>query len=328
MCANMTIEPALTETAQVTYRFIEAPWLGEYAADAGTDFRIDPPWEMWLFPGTTEKSVCAFVHADQTPERDERFIVWLSDPTGVVLENNRAWITILNNDLPIVSVDDVTVSESGNTAEFTVRLHEPGIEPASIRYTTEPMISVDAPASPGEDYTATSGTLEIPAGTTTATISVPIIGDAVDEPHETFRLVLSNPELLAMGDSVAIGTITDDDDGWTIDDPSVWEDAGSIEFTVARDHTSANAVTVAYTISSAGSAAGGTSCADDGVDYLTPPGSVTLQPSDTTATVTVTLCDDDETEGRETLILELEGVTGRDLIGIATIVDDDGGAIN
>ena len=161
--------------------------------------------------------------------------------------------------------------------------------------------------------------MTIPAGTTSATISVPIIHDTDDEADETFALVLLNPVNLDFRDGVAIGTIVDDDPGWVIDDRSVREDAGSMVFTVISDHPSTSTVTVAYTVTGA-SAVGGNSCVA-GVDYITPSGSVTLLPAVTEATISVTVCEDDVAEGSETLFIELTGVPGRKLIGVGTIVD-------
>ena len=48
-------------------------------------------------------------------------------------------------------------------------------------------------ASAGSDYTATSGTLTIPAGSTSGMIQVPIVGDTAVEADESFFLNLSSP---------------------------------------------------------------------------------------------------------------------------------------
>ena len=45
----------------------------------------------------------------------------------------------------------------------------------------------------GQDYTAKTGTVTIPAGATSATFSVPIMGDTVVEQDETFFVNLSDP---------------------------------------------------------------------------------------------------------------------------------------
>ena len=61
------------------------------------------------------------------------------------------------------------------------------------------------------DYATTSGTLSFPIGTTTRTITVPVVGDLLDEANETFLVRLSNPAGALIGDGQATGTIADDD---------------------------------------------------------------------------------------------------------------------
>ena len=312
---------------------VEMPSLGDRAARGarsgevreGADFFAWVGDRFTLPAGYTESWFHVWLHSDDNiPEQDERFLVVLHDPVNAVLGNNQAQGTILNNDLPIVSVANASVSEGGGSMEFTLTLHAPGVGNGSVDYTTvATALEGKEAAIPAEDYTATSGKLDIAAGVVTATITVPILDDDHDEAEEAFQLVLSNPSLLELDDATAVGIIVDDDPGWTITNASVFENAGPMNFTVERDHTSTAAVTLSYQLANAGSALGGTDCADDGVDFLTPSGSVTLQPADTTATISITLCDDTDTEGRETLVVELIGVPGRKLTGIGTIISDD-----
>ena len=77
--------------------------------------------------------------------------------------------------------------------------------------------------------------LNIPAGDTTATITVPIRSDSQDEYDEAFVLWLHDPELLSLHNTHAIATILDDDPGWWIGDVSGGETGGVVEFTVVRD---------------------------------------------------------------------------------------------
>jgi hypothetical protein len=73
--------------------------------------------------------------------------------------------------------------------------------------------TVDGTALAGSDYQATNGTLTFAPGQATATITVPIIGDTVQEGAETFRVVLSNPVRAAIAGDTATGTIAASDDG-------------------------------------------------------------------------------------------------------------------
>ena len=312
-------------TTPVTFsvNLIEVPSLGELAASR-SEFAIGGGiTNLSIMDGDTEAWVSVHITKDNIPELDERFLMVLNDPVDARLEIGHVWVEIIDDDVPIVTVADVVADESAGNVVFNVQLHAAAVHPASLRYTTRAIRTAgDGAASPGEDYSTASGTLNIPAGATSATISVPIIGDSVDEPAETFLLVLSDPELLAMGDSVAVGTITDDDPGFWVDDRSVWEDAGSMDFTVRRDHTSASAVTVNYRIGSGGSAVGGTACTD-GVDFVTPSGTVTMPAADTQVEISIAVCNDGDAEGRENLLVELTNVTGRKTTGVGTIVDDD-----
>ena len=322
-----------TRHAYVDWAVVEVPSLGDEAATIGSDFfpttvsnTLTSPTSgvLRFYQGSDFANITFEIVADVIPERDERFQIILSNPRGALLEDSVVWGTIENDDLPIVTVADAQASEADDAVVFNLQLHAPGLDPASLGYTTVVRTSEgDRAASPGDDYTTASGTLNIPAGATTATIAVPIIVDTVDEEDETFLLVLASPENLEFRDRVAVGTITDDDDGYWIRDRSVWENAGSMDFTVQRDHTSTGPVTVNYRIGTGGSAVGGTACTDDGADYVTPSGTVTMPAAATTAIISIEICDDDDAEGRENLLVELTGVTGRQTTGVGTIVDNE-----
>jgi len=65
--------------------------------------------------------------------------------------------------------------------------------------------TTDGTATAGSDYTAASGTLTIPAGSTSGTITVHAKGDTTFEPDETFTVTLSG---LVGGGSITNGTAT------------------------------------------------------------------------------------------------------------------------
>lgn len=66
---------------------------------------------------------------------------------------------------------------------FTVVLSGPQSRPVVVVYATR-----DGTATAGTDYTATSGSLTIPAGQLSGTIDVPILGDTDVESDEAFYL--------------------------------------------------------------------------------------------------------------------------------------------
>jgi hypothetical protein len=67
--------------------------------------------------------------------------------------------------------------------------------------------SATAPA----DYTVAASTLTIPANTYSVTLTVPVVGDTLDEGNEAFLVNLSSPAGADLGDSQGVCTIRDDD---------------------------------------------------------------------------------------------------------------------
>lgn len=108
-----------------------------------------------------------------------------------------------------IAINDVTVVEgdSGSTpATFTVNLSPAPTQPVSVKYAT-----ASGTATAGADYITTSGTLSFAAGESSKAVSVPVLGDVVNEPNETFFVDLSNPVNATIADSRGVGTIIDDD---------------------------------------------------------------------------------------------------------------------
>ncbi len=120
--------------------------------------------------------------------------------------------------LPEVSVVAAEASETRGAVVFDVRLSAASGSAVTVGYFTADGAGAAA-ARAASDYTATSGSLTFPAGSTAVRqVRVPVIDDRLYEPEsETFTLTLRKPAnaTLAGGGSVlqVIGTIHDDDDG-------------------------------------------------------------------------------------------------------------------
>ena len=111
---------------------------------------------------------------------------------------------------PQLTVDDIQVLEGDSgitTAEFTVSLDGAAEELVTVDFST-----ADRSAIAGTDYVATSGQLEFAPGDLTRTIEVDIIGDDVNEVHESFVLLLSGAMGAVIEDGEGMATIRDDDD--------------------------------------------------------------------------------------------------------------------
>ena len=101
-----------------------------------------------------------------------------------------------------------TVSEGDGAVDFMITL-----SPAAAAATSFDAATSDGTAAAGSDYGSVSRRVTIPAGATSAVVSVTVIDDAVVESDEVFALTLSNPSTNANLGSMpsATATINDDD---------------------------------------------------------------------------------------------------------------------
>jgi len=229
---------------------------------------------------------------------------------------------------PSASIADNSITEGdggSSNLSFTVTLSAAASGTVTIAYAT-----TDGTATTADgDYTATSGTLTIPAGQTSGTISVPVLGDTAYEADETFTVTLSNPSGATLGTSSATGTITNDDSlTISIADASVAEgDGGSknLSFTVTLSAADHGTVTVEY------ATADGTATTADG-DYTATSGAIMiLSAGPTSVTINVPVLGDTAYEADETFTVTLSNPSGATLgtsSATGTISNDDSLAIS
>ncbi|MEO0574154.1 MAG: PQQ-dependent sugar dehydrogenase [Pseudomonadota bacterium] len=116
--------------------------------------------------------------------------------------------------LPSLSIGDAVVTEgnSGNvTLQFTVTSSAAASGQTSTAAASVEFATSDDSALAGTDFEATSGTLEFPNATGTATIDVIVLGDTDVEVDETLSVTLSAPSNATLARAIATGTIRDDD---------------------------------------------------------------------------------------------------------------------
>ena len=186
---------------------------------------------------------------------------------------------------------------------------------SSVDYAT-----VDGTASAGADYDAVSGTLVFEPGERTVSIAVPLLDDALDEPDESFVLLLSNPVGADLATESATGTIHDDDEAPTLSvgDAEGGEDIGDLVFDVVLSAASARTVTLRYATADR--------TATSGDDYRQASGTLTFVPGQTVGSIRVAVVDDALHELDETFELVLSDPTAAVLAtpsAAGTIRDDD-----
>jgi hypothetical protein len=204
---NATVTLSLSESTQDTV-FVD--WsTSAGTATSGSDFVADQG-TLTFSPGITSRTITVQILGDRLDEPVEAFRVNLRNAVNATLNTTVATVTIEDNDpTPTISVFGTGVREgqSGTTsASFTVVLSDPSAMDVAVSYYT-----VDGTATRDQDFEFSQGTLTIPAGEVTGTISVAVIGDTIEEPEESFELNLDNPSNATITTSSAVGIIEDDD---------------------------------------------------------------------------------------------------------------------
>ncbi len=225
-----------------------------------------------------------------------------------------------NETVTIQATDPIATELGETTGTYTVtRLYNTG--DLTVNY----IVSGSSTATSGSDYEALSGSVVIPDGQTTATITLTPIDDAVSEGTETVVLTLASGTGYEIGpQNTATVSIVDDEVvevSIVATNPIASEDGPSEgAFTITRSSAS-GAITINYTVE-------GTSTATNGTDYTTLSGSVTMADQQSSATITVSPIDDSDTEGNETVVLSLASGSGYTINSAAntatvTILDND-----
>jgi hypothetical protein len=181
--------------------------------------------------GATSATVTVSIAGDTVIEADEAFQLTLtsvSNQSGIsasIGSNATATGTITNDDTPILSINDVSLSEGNGgttTYTFTVSLDRPAPDGG---------VTFDIGTANGTATTADGDYVErtltsqtIPAGSTSYTFEVTVNGDAAPEPAETFFVNVTNVVNATVADGQGQGTIVNDDSvNLTINNPVVTE---------------------------------------------------------------------------------------------------------
>ncbi len=295
-------------------------------ATAGADYTASSGTAMFTAAsGSRTRTITVPIQGDLLDEANETFFVNLTNPlpaATAAITDAQGIGTITDNDpMPSITIDDPSVTEgdSGTTnLVYTVTL-----APVSGRNVTVNYATANGTATQPADYTTTSGTLTFTAGQTTRTISVPVVGDTLDEVDETILVNLTVPTNATIADTQGVGTITDDDPlpSITINDVSLNEGnsgTANMTFTVTLAPVSGRTATVTWATADGSALAPG--------DYTTTSGTVTFTAGQTTRTFTVPVRGDTLDELDETFAVNLSGPTNAtiaDAQGVATILDND-----
>ena len=301
MTFTVTRSGELSGTTSVNFTTADGTATAEadYVATNGT---------LTFAPNVTSQTITVSVLGDLLPEPSdflappiETFTVNLSSPTDGVIVDGQGVGTITDNE-PRVFINDVVVTEGDSgtvNAVFTVMLSTTNSQTVTVEYATAD--GTPSPAVAGSDYVATNGTLTFAPNVTSQTITVPVLGNLLNEASgESFVVNLTNAVNAAISDDQGEGRVLDNDPfpSLSINDMTVAEgDSGSVDavFTVTLSAASGQMVTVEYLTDRLNDVS--FEPATPGADYMSVAGQLTFAPGQTTQTISVPVLGDLLDEG-------------------------------
>lgn len=235
-----------------------------------------------------------------------------------------AAVTIADDDTPLQKVSIVATANAalegiGTPAVLTLSRTGSVAADLIVSYT------VGGTAVSGTDYTALPGSVTIPAGSATATVSIAPINDNVSEPLKTVVVTLAGTAAYLVESTAASATASVYDDDTQIVTvaatdavatevdltvPGAKADTGT--FVVTRSGDTTAALTVYYAF--AGTYNAGV-MALHGIDYEAMPGSVVIPAGKKQASITIVPRSDSLGEGPEQVVLYLGGNATNYIIG-------------
>jgi Tol biopolymer transport system component len=219
------------------------------------------------------------------------------------------------------------VNESAGQAVVTVTRTPGATGAATVAYTT-----LGGTATPGSEFTPTSGTLDFAPGEESKQFVVPVLNDAADEVDENVIVSLTDETGGSVGEpSFAAVVIADDDPSprLSVSDARVGEGDGGtaqLTFLVTLSEPSPRTIT-ARVVTQNGTATGGPF--GPGSDFEPLNGTYTFPPGTTRGLLRVTVWPDTTPEPDETFSVVFSNpvaVEIEDGVGVGTIADDDGPA--
>ncbi|QMV65535.1 Calx-beta domain-containing protein [Pseudomonas berkeleyensis] len=289
-----------------------------------------PSGSLTFADGESSKTITVLVNGDTLVEGDETFQIVLGNPVGAQIQTGSASSTIVNDDASIsIAATDASKAEgnSGTTA-FTFTITRTGAldQPKTVDWA---VIGHGAHPVDGADFefgSLPSGSLVLPAGQASVTLTINVRGDVLAEHDEGFSVVLSNPASgLVIDQASADGLIIADDVVIDVTAPAAQAEGDDgqttwFDFVLTRSGKLSGSETINWSVAGIGA---NPASADD---FLQTSGSVTFAAGQEQLTIRVPVRGDYSGEANEDFRLSLsssDGVVFTQATADATIVNDD-----
>jgi hypothetical protein len=216
----------------------------DYTATSGSDY-VGASGTLTIPAGVRRAEVAVQVMDDAVGEGYEALYLVLASASSNARLAVNANLGQIEDDEPLVSIAPsfaVAEGDAGTTSlSFTVALSEAATTEIAVDYA-----SSNGTAIAASDYSAATGTLRIPAGSTSGSIPINVLGDLQAEGDETFSVTLtavSTNARLSPGSAIAEGTILEDDIATTL---QALNDTGIVQCADAFDQGLACTLTASF----------------------------------------------------------------------------------
>jgi hypothetical protein len=297
---TFSFPPGITSDKPTTINF----GLGGGTATAA-DYTANPSTTAITIPaGQNSITLDIEVTNDLVTEFTETVILnatTVSNPYGIALDNTSKTLNIFDNDAATLTVSAPAPFNEGdsgtNDVQFIVTLTGQTGEPFTVAYHTVAQTAAD-----GEDFVATSGTLNFGSqANQSQTVNVTIKGDKKVEADELFNLVLDNLSKtfegsLSIAVNAATATILNDDSAvikMTTENGSEDGINGKIRFAFENGASFDQPTVLTYTLE-------GTANTGSGIDYTADfPTTITIPAGSNFAEIDLAVNNDDIIEDTE-----------------------------
>lgn len=176
-------------------------------AASGVDF-VAAAGTVTFLPGATLQAVTVTVNDDALDEYTETFTVTLSSAVDGTIIDTTGWASVYDDPAdvpPAIWVTDASVVEgTGGIAprvRLRVELSAPSGKAIKVPYST-----FDLSATAGADYTLSSGSATIIAGSTFIQFPIPVVPDSLVEGDEELGLAIYSVSEATVFDPLGVGT--------------------------------------------------------------------------------------------------------------------------
>lgn len=311
----------VVELTSISEEVVEVSFLTrEDTATESHDFRF-AEGKIIFEPGTLSQIVSIDVISDDIAESIETFRVLLLDPLNAELGRAEAIGTILDDDIPRLTIKDLFVEEGHdgfNTIIVPVELDKPTNVESSLSFTT-----LGITATPGLDFQLLSEDLTFNPGQRSDSISIQIVGDRIAEDHETFQIHFSNPKGIQLPINPGEITIVNDDPLPVLEIGDVTVNEGDdfvVNAVIVARLSSPSDRVVTFDYEAIGASA------TSGIDFLPRAGTLTFAPGIVERNIVVPVLGDIDDESNENFIVRLSNpahLVLRETQAQITIIDDD-----